>query len=1001
MGQQNPRRRQKRIIVLGSGVSGLACSQELRQRGYEVLVIEARSRVGGRLKGEVIELGNEYPSTIPITSSSTVKETAKAKVTVSSPSKSTVSTKTASPKGDKDAEDNSSGFNMTRQHPVDVGGALIHGINSNPMYGITSQMGVPVHPISSHCLLMDENGWPFDPKVEEKMNNFFNECLDVTFAQAEKDRDSKLSFGNLFERVCREKSSNNNRNINVSSNGKCNSVVNNNNIKNTTPNGNNVTVSSTNNKKNKNTNWENPLLRWHRANLELPSGASFYNLGNTWNEDEPYGFDGVHAAVEPSWKIVMEKLADGLDILYNSPVTDIRVVLPDGTTPIKIPERTMNINNDDDTSNSDLTSNTTNENGNDTTLDNIDDNNNISRTQLKIKKQDTIEDKVQKQQQQLIIQNEVPEKPSEPARRRRPTFIKRKKPTNPIDALPETRRFSRRVLDLDADVRRSSRSTKGVIGKKLEFSHHHSISYDNSAIKQKRKRRRRKMTNGNVKYDVSQLGKSNDNEKEAEEIVIEEYPSSTVQVTIQNGNVFEADALVCTLPLGVLKIPQNESGHIRFVPSLSSTKKNAIQELGCGLLNKCVVSFQSAFWQDSDFLGKAETEYSYLVLNATKYTQKPILIFMYGGDFARDIEDWTDTEIVSDCLDVLKKICGREIPSPIDYCITRWGQEQYSRMAFTCIPPGVDGKKTLSSISQPVHDPALPEKPLLMFAGEHTTPYFPSTMHGAFLSGIREAYRFDLFMEPFLNDYMKFNDSVHVYQHTFATKRVYKKNIMKSPTVKVTQKNGPSNQKNSRGRGFGGMTLRMRPKSNMMSPAKITNINIQKTASSRNISSPDITATRRSQRSLGSVRKAINMLSPTRVKNSNNGDDLDEDVIAEQLKLERKTNIAQQEDRTLIRALESYGQNYKLLKKVLPVYGSTRKRSAKLICDRWQRLVSSAEKQPDLVSSWQAKRVSTENWDTHMARIAADATPSSETKNESSSVRRSHRGAKPRSFVDM
>ncbi|OEU21990.1 amine oxidase, partial [Fragilariopsis cylindrus CCMP1102] len=437
-------------------VSGLACSQELRQRGYEVLVVEARSRVGGRLKGEVYS--------------------------------------------------NNSGGDviMTRQHAVDVGGALIHGIDDNPMYDITTQMGVPVHPVSSYCLLMDENGWPFDPKEDEKMDNFFNECLDVTFAKAEQDRDSKESFGSLFE-----------------NNGNNNSINNN----------------------NHNNNWENPLLKWHRANLELPTGASFYDLGNTWNEDEPFGFDGAHAAVECSWKLIMERLADGLEILNNSPVIDIQ------------------------------------------------------------------------------------------------------------------------------------------------------------------------------------------------------DPSSTVQVTLQNGVVLEADALVCTLPLGVLKLPHNEPGHVRFVPSLSPTKKNAIQELGCGLLNKCAISFPTAFWQDSDFLGKAEMEYSYLVLNAMKYTQKPILIFMYGGDFALDVEDWTDKEIISDCLDVLKKICGREIPALVDYCITRWGQEQYSRMAFTYIPPGVDGKKALGSISQPVHDPVLEEKPLIMFAGEHTTPYHPSTMHGAFLSGIREAYR--------------------------------------------------------------------------------------------------------------------------------------------------------------------------------------------------------------------------------------------------------------------
>ena len=448
---------------------------------------------------------------------------------------------------------------------------------------------------------------------------------------------------------------------------------------------------------------------------------------------------------------------------------------------------------------------------------------------------------------------------------------------------------------------------------------------------------------------------------------------------------------MCTLPLGILKLPPNQPGNVQFFPTLSKTKTNAINALGCGLLNKCVISFPIAFWQDSDFFGQAEPDYSYLVLNAMKYTKKPILIFMYGGDFAREIEDWSDTEIISDCLNVLKKLCGRrELPSPTDYCITRWGQEQYSKMAFTYIPPGVDGKRTLSSLSQPVLDPILPEKPLIMFAGEHTTPYHPSTMHGAFLSGIRESYRFDLFMEPALNKCMEFQDDVHVYQHTFRLERLNKKNTIKSPKTKTIQRNGQlyslrdyptSNQKHLRRRCFGGMSLRDRPKTTKV---------IKKVATptkTKTIASPDITPTRRSQRSNFSVRKASNMLSPTKANTKTTGDDDDmKDTTSKQL----------------LRALESYGNDYNLLQKVvLPVYGSTKKCSAKQICDRWQRLVSTTKKRPDLVSSWRAKRIVKDDWDTHIARLAAERDLLLDTTKESSSARRSRRSGKARSFVDM
>jgi len=56
----------KKIVVIGAGFSGLACAYELDAAGYDVLVIEARNRVGGRVLsfrdmagGKVAEGGGE------------------------------------------------------------------------------------------------------------------------------------------------------------------------------------------------------------------------------------------------------------------------------------------------------------------------------------------------------------------------------------------------------------------------------------------------------------------------------------------------------------------------------------------------------------------------------------------------------------------------------------------------------------------------------------------------------------------------------------------------------------------------------------------------------------------------------------------------------------------------------------------------------------------------------------------------------------------------------
>lgn len=230
-----------------------------------------------------------------------------------------------------------------------------------------------------------------------------------------------------------------------------------------------------------------------------------------------------------------------------------------------------------------------------------------------------------------------------------------------------------------------------------------------------------------------------------------------VRVELSNGQVVTAGACICTLPLGVLKANTVD------IPQLTQAHSTAIQTLGCGVLNKCAIQFASKVWDDSDFVGLAYENRSILILNASVVNGDPTLVFMFGGASATTVQTQTDQAIVASCLEEVFKVCGT-VPDVVDYQITRWGLEPYSRMSFTYVSPQ-STSDDLRTLGSPISDQG--GVPRIMFAGEHTTPYYPSTIHGAFLSGIREAYRLDCAMDEELNQQVVFNED-DIYRPTFS-----------------------------------------------------------------------------------------------------------------------------------------------------------------------------------------------------------------------------------------
>ena len=217
-----------------------------------------------------------------------------------------------------------------------------------------------------------------------------------------------------------------------------------------------------------------------------------------------------------------------------------------------------------------------------------------------------------------------------------------------------------------------------------------------------------------------------------------------------------------------------KSGDIKFIPSLSKEKQEAIHGIGFGILNKIVYKFPlstngTKFWGNDikqfgychDDISLVKTYYDctddYIINDTTttphkESSKEAILIQFLAGKAADRIDPppggygsgsgsnigLTDKEIIKESMHTLRLIFGdgihNNVPEPIcKPIVTRWNNDQYSYGSYSYTK--------INSSAKMYTDIAAPATPSLFFAGEHTSKHYHSTVHGAWSTGKREAER--------------------------------------------------------------------------------------------------------------------------------------------------------------------------------------------------------------------------------------------------------------------
>ncbi|KAK4283436.1 hypothetical protein QN277_000386 [Acacia crassicarpa] len=203
-----------------------------------------------------------------------------------------------------------------------------------------------------------------------------------------------------------------------------------------------------------------------------------------------------------------------------------------------------------------------------------------------------------------------------------------------------------------------------------------------------------------------------------------------------DGQEFYGDMALCTVPLGVLK-----KGSIEFVPELPQRKKDAIHRLGFGLLNKVAMLFPYNFWGGNiDTFGHLTEDLSmrgefFLFYSYSSVSGGPLLVALVAGDAAIRFEMMSPVESVRRVMNILRGIFhpkGIAVPDPVQAVCTRWGKDHFTYGSYSYVAIGSSGDD-YDFLAESVGDGRV------FFAGEATSKQYPATMHGAFLSGMREA----------------------------------------------------------------------------------------------------------------------------------------------------------------------------------------------------------------------------------------------------------------------
>lgn len=219
-----------------------------------------------------------------------------------------------------------------------------------------------------------------------------------------------------------------------------------------------------------------------------------------------------------------------------------------------------------------------------------------------------------------------------------------------------------------------------------------------------------------------------------------------LKVTCKNGQIFICKHVIVTCSLNYLKMNHKELFPNNLLPQ---NKLNLLKKLNMGIVDKIFLvyddmsffpentnSLHTIFFDDEKY--DIKSQWYLKIFTFDKFFDNILLVWL-TGDEAEYVETLSDKEISEELTNLLKRMLKNDkVPLPSNLIRTNWYSNEYVLGSYSYI--GVDGNanQDITSLAEPVY---INNQPKILFAGEATHERFYTTVHGAYLSGQREAAR--------------------------------------------------------------------------------------------------------------------------------------------------------------------------------------------------------------------------------------------------------------------